>query len=109
MSLIGKTPVNSICRGSGGLPNAAAVPLHRALPTVVNSLRRAAVRGTIGFAGVLPIDDGELMAQDCWAGNPLGDGVRQFAQLGGGRGPHPAEPLEPSIGPDDIDPIQERM
>ena len=39
------------------------------------------------------------------APDPFGDGMRQFAQLGGGRGFHRAKPLAPSIGPDDIDPI----
>jgi hypothetical protein len=34
--------------------------------------------------------------------------VRQLGELGGGRGPHRAKPLERSIGPDDIDPIQEQ-
>jgi hypothetical protein len=37
-----------------------------------------------------------------------GDGVRQFGELGGGRGPHPAKPLDPSTGPNDVDPIQEQ-
>ena len=41
------------------------------------------------------------------APDPPGDGVRQFGELGGGRGPHPAKPLDRSTGPHDIDPIQE--
>jgi hypothetical protein len=42
------------------------------------------------------------------APDPFGDGMRQFAQLGAGRGPHRAKPLERSIGPDNIDPIQKQ-
>jgi len=42
------------------------------------------------------------------APDPLGDGVRQLGELGSGRHPHPAKPLDLSIGPHDIDPIQEQ-
>jgi hypothetical protein len=42
------------------------------------------------------------------APEPFGDGLRQFAQLGGGRRPQREKPLERSIGPGDIDPIQEQ-
>ena len=42
------------------------------------------------------------------APNPFGDGMRQFAQLGGRRGFHRAKPLERSIGSDDINPIQKQ-
>ena len=42
------------------------------------------------------------------APDTLRDRVGQFGKLGGGRGPHPAKPLDLSIGPHDIDPIEEQ-
>ena len=42
------------------------------------------------------------------APDTLRDRVGQFGELGGSRRPHPAKPLDLSIDPHDIDPIQEQ-
>jgi hypothetical protein len=42
------------------------------------------------------------------APDTLRDRAGQFRELGGSRRPHPAKPLDLSIGPHDIDSIQEQ-